>query len=69
MWKWYYGYILNEYPLEICTEGKRKRAQQRTGWLDNLTESMDVNLSKLRETVEGRGAWRVAVQGVTKIRT
>ena len=46
-------------------EGKR-RGQQRVRWLDGITDSMDMNLSKLQETVEDRGAWRIAVHGVAK---
>ena len=39
-------------------EGKRRRGRQRLRWLDSITDSMDMNLSKLQETVEDRGAWR-----------
>ena len=46
-------------------EGKR-RGQQRMRWLDNITDSLDMNLSKLREMVEDRGACRVVVHGVAK---
>ena len=46
--------------------GKRRRRQQRMRWLDSITDSMDVNLSKLQETVKDRGAWRAAVHGVVK---
>ena len=38
-------------------EGKRRRGRQRTSWLNGITDSVDMNLSKLRETVEDRGAW------------
>ena len=45
---------------------KRRRGQQRMTWLDSNTDSMDVNLSKLREIVEDRGAWLAAVRGITE---
>ena len=50
-------------------EGKRRRGRQRKKWLDNITDSMEMNLNKLPEIVEDRGAWCVAVHGVTKSQT
>ena len=47
-------------------EGRRRRGQQRMRWLDGITDSVGMNLSKLWETVENREAWRAAIHGVTK---
>ena len=50
-------------------EGQRRRGQQRKGWLDGSIDFVDMSLSKLREMVRDREAWRAAVHGVTRSRT
>ena len=50
-------------------EGKRRKEWQRIRWLDSITDSVNMNLSKLQEMVEDRGAWHAIVHGATKSQT
>ena len=71
----YFGHLMGRADLLEKTlmlgkiEGKRRRGWQRMRWLDSITDSVDMNLSKLRQTVKDRGAWCATVREDVKSRT
>ena len=71
----YFGHLMRRVDSLLKTQmlggigGRRRRGRQRMRWLDGITDSMDVNLSELREMVMDREAWRGVIHGVSKSQT